>query len=171
LFTFSSIRYDTVVKRPLFTTLATLSLVLGVTDVAVWVRSYYVSSDHLQSRLPGDRGILFASALGRGFIEYDQKHIPWPNRKSYAPRAPSFIPCDDCSTLLGFALIRDDYWIGPFFKGDPPTTHDPRWKSSYALAMPHWFIVLITALAPAWWLLIRSRPEPAGPKRPAGSSS
>lgn len=130
-------------KRPHFTMLSGLSLVLAIIVAALWVRSYpleeriWVFFGNNQLRLGTTEGLAFASLdVTYGGLVWDWsvewESIPHPDL------APVLVDELHYPRLLGFGAM---YW------SDPGGKH---WQTSATCGL--WFLLLCFLLAPARWV-------------------
>ncbi len=150
------------VLRRLLNLVAVLSLLLCISSLLLWVRSYrhedalFVYYDPLF----GERdGVLISSVAGRIYGKYsmDATTVPQPKwRITYS--SATAIPWLTNLTLrrqfLGFAVGR----------GNPSQTFYDSWVR-FAVIVPHWGLALVLAALPAargWRLLTTRRRRIAG---------
>jgi len=140
------------VKRRLTTLAAVVSLVLCVATVALWVRSYWRYDGYADYSV----GIDLTSVSGRLlFIRVrglrqtgEETHGFW-SESSSSPRG-GFVaslfdarPLDSFANRAGFGYVNR-----PVAESVP---------GLFALSVPHWFVILLTAIAPIMWLHHRRR--------------
>jgi hypothetical protein len=129
-------------KRRLFNLAAAVSLVLCLTAVGCWASSYL------------DETILVASIRGR-LVVGGTDQMKTEVRRSYGDRSDRLIlqewerlgtGAGTGHNLLGFIHLRG------------MSTAPNRFTIWYwVVAVPYWFIVLPTAVLPAWWWLRRRK--------------
>jgi hypothetical protein len=148
------------VKRRLFNLAAAVSLVMMLAMVALWVRSYWVG-DNLE-RYNTTR-TYFGSALGRlgitvvhprkwdTFTGDGTWHLRHPLlRQGFSLDVPAPPYARRAWRVLGFGYADVGFDPNPHFGSE---------NSPYQqVVIPHWFVVLMTAVAPAWcgWRMFRS---------------
>lgn len=154
------------VRRRVFTILAALSLLLCISLVALWIRSYWVHDTLALRTLSGDwmrapeedrggwrayhtgpsGGRLLIRGLGSSggvcYIVRQTHNVDadevMMNRTLTATRLAraSSTWQQDCRNLIAFRMIQTD--VSPWFE----TAH---------ILAPHWFLVVLSAVLPACW--------------------
>ena len=154
-------------RHLLFVTATLLSLLLCVATTLLWLRSHHAS----ESLFVSSAGTRWELASTQGQILFI-RFRPWPktqpltySREEIAPTpvAPAWGPLGigwETSAhirLLGFEYASGTYW--------PPIAWRLPRAPFHRFAVPHGFVVLLTAAAPLWAVWRRARrprPPPAG---------
>jgi hypothetical protein len=157
-------------KPHLLTAFAAVSLVLCTLTIAWWIRSNFYYDDlsycHGLNRSLHQTTSCVVSKAGRiGFgqvtfvlsappVEQPSLHAGWTHNRTPRPAdATTHAPYYRSSFNLDFSLRRD--------ASHPTTVFDvPGSFSQWSVGLPHWSLVLLFAILPAWWLLRRLRVPP-----------
>lgn len=146
--------------RIIFVALAGVSLLICATVAVLWVRSYFIQ-DWIDYQVTDDArntwtGYTFASNRGSLFISKTEQKF-WQKGKAWEYAA--HLPTSDGFSYRQFPTHENDMLVGSSFKrlGFLVVLNDDTIEAdgtfSYPRAFfPHWFIILLTAVWPAWKL-------------------
>ena len=155
-------------RRQVFNLAAAASLVLCVTTVALWVRSYWRAEGfnfvnrpnpnvrEVQHAVLSARGrlyynhLLLQSAVARGAPIFEHDGLEWIARKYVASGESADEPLRMWVSSYGREMLGLGYYRRQFIM---PADTSTRW----GLMVPHWFAALVFAALPARWLLFQHR--------------
>ena len=125
-------------KRPLLNLLAALSLLLCVGTALLWVRSYRGCDALLVPRRPGDR-VCVTSEFGVVVVEVEGalRGVPQTGWEYFASPLPRRWPV---RRSAGFEVYRGS--VAHYVRLPPTPLH--------GVTVPHWFLLIATAILPAW---------------------
>lgn len=138
-------------RRPLFTALSALSLLVGVVTLGLWMRSYWVS-DSFDWGMPGVRHSIWSN---RGSIGWDRIDITKSRQASFSrgtgyDRHPAGASNDTFPPTWSFGRLA---WRHAVFSLTPGSgAVDIR-----SLRIPDWPIVVAMSVLPGLWLMTRRR--------------
>jgi hypothetical protein len=127
--------------RRLFTVLSALSLVLCLALVVAWVRSYAVETILLESR-PGQLLLIGVDDVP----ETVHKNREGQSIEDFLAGLSHWNPPQE-QRLLGFYLARGGSGTRVVGPGNSYTL-----QYFWVLGVPYWPLVLLTLIAPAWWM-------------------
>jgi hypothetical protein len=139
-----------VIRRRLFAIVATLSFLLCLSTVAVWIRSYYVYDGIPMSQW---HSIGVDSDVGSGELHWTADEVPNTAGPSY-----HYSIKDDPSLQSGFDFT-DSAWhvIGFSYRSVDTPLRGGSIMKSRGLTVPYWFLAGCTAVMPAIWMIARVR--------------
>lgn len=137
-------------RRPVFTCAAALSLLLCVATAALWVQSLFagLAMDFAHGFGSHGRAILGSIASQRGKtvqITYWWDNIGRIDHEGVRFRTFQPLPF---ATTFGFSHFVS---LNPM----------PGLARDEALCVPHLFVILLCAILPSWWILLRARARKA----------
>lgn len=135
-------------RRCVFALLSAVSALICIGVMSLWIRSYVVE-DHISfdEGNHGSRLVVFCSSRGRTWMAFGTLWSGELRRKGWSIR------CSDPEPLV---IWNDDQplwkWCGIGGGRAASAVFD-----SYEIAVPHWLIVLPTAIPPCLWMHRRAR--------------
>jgi hypothetical protein len=124
-------------RRRLFNLATAVSLVLCVATVVLWARCHIgVHGDVINVDRDGDGSYDTYFASQAGVLVWAWHPQPGPSQPNYSWRIGGFI-----------FYAGPNLWGGGYFR---------EW------AVPHWFLIALTGITPAFWLVARTRRPPKG---------